>query len=286
MPSTSILLTAFMACSALLIFARWLVARDDRYQSVFSRAAGRVALGLPAIAGGDVSPAGAEELRAIGDAYARYYRGIKRVIEEFQLAGSLVVRGRNGAHVVRSPRSILRCDVVLGESLAGAGLSPGTAIYWLPLPGEQIGRVLGRVPTGPCAHVEVGSLSVDIHSEGLEIEDRRPEAVPCVRIAMGTPILLSLDQSSQEAIQSVFEKDAPPLGELKKVRLFGGFERVNGRWMIVPLRQEPGHQAPARGLVLHPVSSLRGVVVAEARDKAFVWEAPDLAPAARELAAA
>lgn len=286
MPSASILLAAFLVCSALMVLSRWLLARDDRYQGVFSRAAGKVALGLPAIAGGEVTAAGADELRAIGAAYARYYRGIKRVIEEFQLAGSLVVRGRDGEHVVHRPRNILRCEVVLGESLAGAGLPPGTALYWLPLPGEQVGRVLGRIQTAPLAHVQIGPLSVDVHPDGLDVEDQRLGSIPCVRIAKGTPILLSLDETSEEAIQSVLGDSAPPRGELKKVRLFGGFERVDGRWMIVPLRQEPGDPSAVRGLALHPVSSLLGVVVAESRDKAFPWQAPAVAKAPRELAAA
>ncbi len=103
MPNTSTLLAAIVACTALMALSRWLLARDDRYQSVFSRAAGKVALGLPAIAGGDVTPSSADELRAIGDAYRRTYRGIKRVLEEFQLAGSLVVRSRDGTMSCADP---------------------------------------------------------------------------------------------------------------------------------------------------------------------------------------
>jgi len=265
-----------VACG-LFVYARLLIAREARSQSAFAHASNRITLGLPAIADGDLSEDKRRELVEIGQRHAQEYGRIRRVLDDFSLSGSLTIRDGSRARVIRRPWRFLECDVILGESLAGAGLSPGTAVYWLPLPGEQLARQFGIAESEPVAYYASGHLAIEADRHGMRIVDIREGALPRKEISIGTPIILGLDANSEDAIASVFGDGAPARGSLTKVRLFGGFEHRNGQWMIIPMRHEFGDREPRRGYALHPISSLRGVVVASAPHKAFDWE-PSMQP--------
>lgn len=299
MVSSKMIFYTIVIALPLLALSRILMGIEARRQRSFARSPGRIALGLPAIADSSGSPARREriegELRQISRDYRQRYARIKAVLDEFALSGSLRIRRPDDSEfILRSPRKYLDCDVVLGVSLAGAGLTPGTALYWLPLPGPRIAQELGRddasqtrIAHGATHHVAIDEFEFDLQRDAVQIADKRLGALPQLRLQRGTAILLKLDENSEETLQSTLGSDAPAIGTSKKVRLFGGFEMVDGELMIVPLRQEINAPAPTEGFAFHPISSLVGVVVAEIRDKAFAWR-PDsaLLPESKVKAAA
>lgn len=298
MVSSKMIFYAMALVLPLLAMSRWLIGLEARRQRSFTQSPGRIALGLPAIAAGDGPPARRErieaELREICREYRKQYKRIKAVLDEFALSSSLRIHREDGsAFILRCPRQYLDCEVVLGESLAGAGLTPGTALYWLPLPGLRIGQELQRdegsqdeIARDGSRRVTIDQMELDLQREGVSITDKRAGALPHLQLQRGTPILLKLDLNSEETLQRTLGEDAPPLGASKKVRLFGGFQMVKGELMIVPLRQEQEASQPTQGFALHPLSSLVGVVVAEVRDKAFTWYRPSPQPVVRDRAAA
>lgn len=272
--SPTILLLAAVAGGVLILISRLLVRLEGKRQRHFRQSPDKIAIGFP-VATPRTLEAFDREMLSIFMEYRARFRAIRKVKDEFGLSKAMMVKRADGSEfLLRYPNSVLHCDVVLGTSLAGAGFTPGSAIYWLPLPGEALEKALikrGVFPPGPVA---AGSLQLEADADRILVRDSRKDAIPQIDIGIGTPLVLKLDKVSEDRMQRVLADEAPPRGKSKKVRLFGGLRQVDGQWMIVPLRQEANQGSPSEGYALHPLSSLMGVVVAKAQDKAFTWMPP------------
>lgn len=213
---------------------------------------------------------------------------LRRAEIERALTGFSVLRALRVAapqfpeRTIVNPSSVLRSAIVLGDSLAGAGLTPGSAMYWMELSGglltEAIARdesILRDLAGGAARTIRCGSADVTLSLESATIEDHRPNGIGTIRLEIGAPILLRLDEYSERVMREALDDRAPPPGLSSKVRLFGGF-RISAdrkRLQVLPLRQEPDMKSPEEGR-LHDVSGLLGVVIAESAHRAFRWERP------------
>lgn len=271
----------------------WFIERDRRRMARSFRSSSELlALGLPALPpskGGGSGDRGRviSEFRQIGEEYKLHYRAIASARSDFFLSNEIRISDvGGGSRSIAHPSRLLTCDVILGDSLASADLTPGTAIYWLRISGRKIGEAVNADPTfaadlsrGDLRTIIIGDFRIEMYFDGARLCDLRPDGIGEVHLERGTPMVLSLDEESEKGMQEAFGDDAPVKGMSRKVRLFGGFQidETGYGLDVIPYRQQPGMSTAVEGR-LHPLSSLLGIVVAEARDKAFAWKSPKLEP--------
>lgn len=250
----------------------------------FGSASGQLALGSPSVpvqSDVDQQTRYVAEFRAIEGMFQAHKLDIANAQNEFDLLRSLrVVSDRHQQRLIARPTGLLRCSTLLGESVAGAGYFPGSVLYWMEIQGRALSEaiasditILEDVATGRSRTLQSGHLRIELSLEVVSVTDLRDGGLGSLKMTVGTPILLRLDDISEKAMRLALGTKAPPIGASNKVRLFGGL-RINSTrqtLQIVPLRQEPGMDKPEVGR-LHDLSGLLGIVVAQSASPAFDWQ--------------